>query len=120
MRKEVKEFIQKLKHGSVEFKETMQLIGSHYRYQPTPFKNGTENDIVFNEAGQNEGSCKVFAFAKLHHLSELETLKCFGHFYHKDVLGNPDSETHPNIRTFMKYGWSGIRFDKEPLIPIER
>lgn len=97
--------------SAVEFEQVMQVIDQYYDYIPTRFLNG---DIV-NEAGENEGSCKIFAFAQIHQLSELETLALFGKYYREDVLENPTGEDHPNIRNFILDGWLGIRFDLPPL-----
>lgn len=96
---------------TVEFDQVMAVIGEHYDYTPAHFSNG---DVV-NEAGSNEGSCKVFAFGQINALSELETLALFGRFYRDDVLANPAGEDHANIRNFLLDGWLGIRFHSEPL-----
>ena len=45
---------------SVKFADTIALIDSNYVFSPSQFNNG---DVV-NEAGQNSGSCKVFAFGQ--------------------------------------------------------
>lgn len=95
----------------IEFAEVISAIESHYNYRPTRFRNG---DTV-NEAGSNEGSCKIFAFAQLNQLSPAETLACFGQYYRDDVLGNPDGSDHANIRNFMQSGWEGIQFDQAAL-----
>ena len=97
---------------SIEFQDTMAFIESMYKYFPTKFKNGN----LVNQAGENEGSCKIFAFAKLNKLNEENTLACFGAYYRVDVLQNPDAENHQNIRNFMNTGWTGIEFDREALI----
>jgi len=68
-----------------------------------------------NEAGQNSGSCKIFAFAQRHGLSQQQALACFGTYYRDDVLQNPNGTDHQNIRNFMDTGWPGIAFDGEPL-----
>lgn len=96
---------------TVEFPDVIELINSKYTYIPTAFRN---NDI-HNEAGQNTGSCKIFAFARLHELTEEQTLALFGAFYRADVLKTPDGDSHPNIRQFIKTGWAGIEFDGVPL-----
>ena len=96
---------------TIDFRQVMDLIAEHYDYTPTRFSNGP----VVNEAGTNEGSCKLFAFAQLQNLSELETLALFGAFYRDDVMGNPAGEDHANIRNFILDGWLGIRFDEMPL-----
>jgi hypothetical protein len=91
----------------------MALIDELYDFTPTAFSNGATR----NEADQNNGSCKLFSFAKLHGLSQQQTLTCFGDYYRKDVLGNPDGSDHANIRNFMKSGWEGISFEGEALKP---
>ncbi|MGH8558319.1 MAG: HopJ type III effector protein [Methylococcales bacterium] len=39
-----------------------------------------------NDAGTNEGSCKIFFFALLHGLEKDKTLKLFGDYYRIDIL----------------------------------
>lgn len=96
---------------SIDFAMVINVIDASYQYTPTRFTNGT----VVNEAGTNEGSCKVFAFAELHQLSEMETLALFGKYYREDVMENPAGNDHGNIRNFILDGWLGIRFEGEPL-----
>ncbi|MDG3087904.1 HopJ type III effector protein [Vibrio hannami] len=95
------------KPNEVMFEQTMQVIDEHYDFNPVSFVNGETE----NQAGQNNGSCKIFAFAKLQGLDESSTLACFGQYYRDDVLKNPDGSDHANIRNFIKHGWAGIRFD---------
>ena len=102
----------------IEFNQVMEVIDENYRYTPTFFSNGTGESVAINEAGTNEGSCKIFAFAKLHSLSEGQTLQCFGGYYRDDVLKHPDAQDHGNIRNFMKTGWAGLKFSTLPLEPI--
>jgi hypothetical protein len=112
----VKEFIARVKSGErVSFEETMALIREQYDYSPTRFSNGVGNSKVVNEAGTNEGSCRIFAFARLNRLAPEHTLALFGDYYREQVLNHPDGTDHANIRTFMKHGWAGIAFDGEPL-----
>ncbi len=96
---------------SIEFPDVIALINSLYTFIPTAFSN---NDI-YNEAGQNTGSCKVFAFARLHEFTQEQTLALFGAYYRADVLRTPDGDSHPNIRQFMQTGWAGIEFEGVPL-----
>lgn len=96
--------------SSIDFEQTMQVIADNYQYNASGFHNGD----LYNEAGQNEGSCKIFAFAQLNDLSEQQALACFGRFY-QDVLATPEGSDHGNIRNFMKSGWQGVRFDQQPL-----
>ncbi|MEW4922177.1 HopJ type III effector protein [Algibacter sp. 2305UL17-15] len=106
-------FINKLKNTtkSIAFSDTMAVIDQTYEFKPTAFKNGT----LENAEGQNSGSCKLFAFAKLQGFSKDETLACFGQFYFEDVLEDPNGEGHQNIRNFMKTGFEGLSFEKNPL-----
>jgi hypothetical protein len=111
-------FIQRLNTNPelVEFDETIAVIDANYVYSPMTFHNG----VLTNEAGQNEGSCKVFAFASLNRLNQLQTLHCFGRYYREDVLDHPQGESHQNIRQFMQTGWEKIRFQEQPLTPMAR
>ena len=61
----------------IDFQAVMTAIAENYDYTPAQFSNGLEHDRIFNHAGENEGSCKIFAFAQLHGLTEHETLACF-------------------------------------------
>lgn len=108
------DFLQKLNDtpDSVEFTNTIAVIDALYDFTPTTFQNGE----VLNGTGQNNGSCKLFAFAMMNKLSEQQTLHCFGNYY-RDVLNNPNGSDHQNIRNFMKYGWAGIQYDAMPLTP---
>ncbi len=106
-------FIEKLNAQPelVEFSETMDVIDNHYDFTPTDFSNGKS----MNQAGQNNGSCKIFAFALLNQLSVEQTLVCFGQYYREDVLQNPMNNDHQNIRNFMVTGWAGIQFNAQAL-----
>ena len=108
-------FLQQLNTSvdSIEFNDVMKIINEYYIYTPVTFSNGE----LINNAGTNEGSCKIFAFALLHNLTEQKTLACFGKFYREDVLLNPNRDDHGNIRTFIKLGWNGISFPSAALVP---
>ena len=106
----------KTQNKSIEFERVISLIDEIYDYRPTKFNNGVGCDVVVNDAGTNEGSCKVFAFASLHKLNQEETLRCFAQHY-ASVLAEPEGTAHANIRNFMKYGWAGIVFERAPLAP---
>ncbi len=114
--KQLNEYLEKVKNSqeTLEFNELMGLIDSHYIFTPTEFSNGN----IINQAEQNQGSCKLFYFAKLHNLNQQQTLACFGAYYRQDVLENPDADNHQNIRNFMQYGWDGIKFSGIPLKQI--
>jgi len=106
-------FLQQLNNDSQEvtFDETMQVIDAMYDFTPVAFTNATLN----NEAGENNGSCKIFSFARLQNLSKEQTLACFGDYYRKDVLSNPQGTDHQNIRNFINNGWEGIKFNADAL-----
>lgn len=107
----VSEFIDMLKSDvkSISFQDTIAVIDENYSFTPADFSNGNQ----INKAGENNGSCKIFAFAKLNQLDKLHTLSCFGSYYYQDVLQNPEGIDHQNIRNFMEFGWDGIRFENE-------
>lgn len=107
------QLIDALNADVVDFSQTVQTIEQEYDFTPTRFVNGE----TVNEAGTNNGSCKIFAFAKLHGLSEQATLNAFGDYYRVDVLQHPEKEDHQNIRNFMRFGWQGVQFDGAALQP---
>ncbi|EKO3559758.1 HopJ type III effector protein [Vibrio fluvialis] len=92
---------------NVVFAEVIATIDAHYYFTPTAFDNGETR----NEANQNNGSCKIFAFAQLNQLSPEATLACFGDFYRQDVLQHPENDDHQNIRNFIRFGWDGVKFE---------
>jgi hypothetical protein len=92
--------------------EVIAFIEAHYQHTPTAFKNGTAH----NEATQNQGSAKVFAFAQLNKLNKEDTLYLFAEHY-QSVLATPDGTDHQNIRQFMINGWQGIAFEGQALSP---
>jgi ureidoglycolate hydrolase len=96
---------------SVSFNDVMQVISDNYEYSSSTFINAQ----LVNQAGTNEGSCKIFAFAKLHNLSEQATLNCFGQYYREDVIKHPSGDDHGNIRSFINNGWQGITFENNVL-----
>lgn len=95
---------------SLEFSTVIAVIDARFEFTPTTFTNGS----VTNEANSNNGSCKVFSFAKMNQLSPAETLFLFGEHYQK-VLATPTETDHQNIRNFMQTGWEGISFDGNAL-----
>lgn len=96
----------------ISFNEVIDSITQHYHYSSSRFHNGVAHDRMANEAGSNEGSCKIFSFARLNNLTKQQTLHCFGDYYRQDVLQNPQGSDHANIRRFITHGWSGITFDQ--------
>lgn len=101
-----------LEAGHSDFEDTLTLVERHCDYAPTGFHNGP----LYNAAGENEGSCKVFALGQFGNLTEAQALLLFGRHY-QSVLDDPAGTAHGNIRQFMTSGWSGIRFDGPALRP---
>ena len=91
---------------SIEFEVTMAAIEEGFDYSAVAFKCGD----LESTAEQNQGSAKIFSFAKIQKLKKETTLELFGRFYRDDVLGNADGDDHGNIRNFMKSGWDGVSF----------
>jgi hypothetical protein len=108
----IQEFKTKLKSNlsAVIFAETMQVIEDYYTFNPTAFTNG---DII-NNAGENNGSWKLFVFAMRQEFTKEETLFCFGEYY-QTVLEDKNGTSHQNIRNFMKTGFKGLSFKNKAL-----
>ena len=105
--------------ANVKFTEVMQKIDELYDHNPQFGYSsgvGTDGFETENKAGTNMGSNKVFYFAKMHDFTEEMTLRLFCEHY-QDVLDTPDGQSHLNIRSFMKNGWAGVRFEGETLRP---
>ena len=109
----IQDFLDKLHNAShtLQFSDTMAVVDANYIFAPTAFCNGEYE----NAAGQNSGSCKLFAFAQAHGFNQAQTLACFGDYYRVDVLQHPNNTDHQNIRNFMVHGWQGIHFEGQPL-----
>ena len=99
-----------LKDGSVKFADVLAFIEARYQHTPTAFRNGAQ----FNAATENQGSAKVFSFAKLEGLNQQDTLKLFAEHY-ASVLATPEASDHQNIRQFMQNDWDGVKFEGEAL-----
>jgi hypothetical protein len=110
MQEQLTTLIKNLKDNKTSFKEVLEFIETYYTHQPTAFKNGDAN----NEATQNQGSAKVFAFAQLNNLSKEDTLYLFAEHY-QSVLNHLNGTDHQNIRQFMLNGWDGVKFEGDCL-----
>jgi hypothetical protein len=110
MKEQLLALIAASKQNSLAFSDVIKFIETYYQHQPTAFKNGD----AYNEATQNQGSAKVFAFAQHNDLSPADTLYLFAEHYHA-VLVTPDATDHQNIRQFMANGWDGIVFEGKVL-----
>lgn len=106
MNKQISTLLNNLKEGTALFKDVLEFIDARYQHQPTAFKNGA----AYNEATQNQGSARVFAFAQINNLSKEDTLQLFAEHY-RAVLDTPEGTDHQNIRQFIANGWDGIVFE---------
>eukprot|EP00531_Pseudo-nitzschia_arenysensis_P011447 CAMPEP_0116132966 /NCGR_PEP_ID=MMETSP0329-20121206/9846_1 /TAXON_ID=697910 /ORGANISM="Pseudo-nitzschia arenysensis, Strain B593" /LENGTH=211 /DNA_ID=CAMNT_0003627549 /DNA_START=44 /DNA_END=679 /DNA_ORIENTATION=+ len=88
------------------FEEVMEVIDENFETGLIEFKNGD----ILNKQGENEGSAKVLSYAALSDFDKETTLKLWGQYY-REVLADPDGDSHQNIRNFMKYGWDGVPFE---------
>lgn len=95
-----------LAQGEAKFSDVLAFIEATYTYTPKAFKNGQQA----NAATENQGSAKVFSFAKLNAFDKEQTLSLFAEHY-ASVLNTPEATDHQNIRQFMIHGWDGIYFD---------
>ncbi|MFV0141124.1 MULTISPECIES: HopJ type III effector protein [Empedobacter] len=102
--------LEKLNQNEANFADVIAHIEENYIYTASAFVNGNQE----NAADQNQGSAKVFAFAKLNNFSEDDTLKLFAEHY-QAVLDSPEGTDHNNIRQFMQNGWEGVTFENEVL-----
>lgn len=100
----------RLDSKEIQFKDILDYIAERYDYTPSAFQNGNQ----YNAEHENQGSARVFSFARLHGLSTEDTLKLFAEHY-EAVLSTPEGIDHQNIRQFMQNGWEGVKFDREVL-----
>lgn len=112
MNTDISRLLHGIDKGDLSFLDVLAFIDANYLYTPVEFYNGE----VVNAAGVNEGSAKVFSFAKLHNLNQLDTLKLFAEHY-QAVLANPLGHNHANIRNFIHYGWQGFALPINALTP---
>lgn len=98
--------------STITFADTKAVIAQHFEFSPTAFSNGEQ----YNEAGENNGSCQIFALGLLLKLTKEQALACFGeHYVH--VLATPEGQDHLNIRNFIQHGWDGIDYQSQALTP---
>ncbi|OEU20818.1 HopJ-domain-containing protein [Fragilariopsis cylindrus CCMP1102] len=91
---------------SLKMEELMDLIDTHYEVGLLEFKNGD----ILNKQGENVGSAKLLSYAAISDFDKETTLKLWGQYY-REVLADPDGDSHQNIRNFMKTGWDGVPFE---------
>jgi len=100
---------------SLMLADTLAVIDSLYDFTPVAFSNGD----MHNAAGEAERSCRMYAFARRHGLTEAQTVRLFGEHY-REVLEDPEGTSHRTIRIFMKTGFSGLNYSADPLHPKAR
>lgn len=97
---EAKEFAEMIKDGGeTSFNDAIALIDKHYTYFEVPFSCGDIN----NEPNENVASAKIFSFALMTQMDEKAALRLFGDYA-------KDSDSHPNIKNFLKLGWGAVTF----------
>jgi hypothetical protein len=111
IKEQISTLLRNLKDKSIAFKDVLELIDAYYQHQPTAFKNGD----AYNEATQNQGSARIFAFAQINNLAKEDTLSLFAEHY-QSVLDNPNGTDHQNIRQFIAHGWDGVVFEGQALL----
>ncbi|QQT24770.1 HopJ type III effector protein [Sphingobacterium spiritivorum] len=99
-----------LSAGQAKFADVLAYIALRYEYTPTAFQNGLQHNAV----SENQGSAKIFAFARDQGLTQDQTLALFAEHY-AAVLETPEGADHQNIRQFMINGWDGIHFEGQVL-----
>ncbi|MEB3817248.1 HopJ type III effector protein [Acinetobacter sp. IK35] len=104
------ELLAQLQAGTAKFSDVLAYIEARYQHTPTAFQNGEQ----YNAATENQGSAKVFSFAKLQGLDQAQTLSLFAEHY-ASVLATPEGTDHQNIRQFMQNGWDGVKFEGQAL-----
>ncbi|MDM1248069.1 HopJ type III effector protein [Acinetobacter sp. R933-2] len=105
------QLLTQLQNGEAKFSDVLAFIEARYNHTPTAFQNGQQH----NAATENQGSAKVFSFAKLNGLDQAQTLSLFAEHY-ASVLASPEASDHQNIRQFMQNGWDGIKFEGTALV----
>ena len=101
--------------GTLRFSAVIDTLRRHYECTPVAFSTGVGSDRrTDNAAGTNAASSQLLAFARRLGLDEPTTLALYAEHY-RDVLADPDGSGHANIRAFMANGWSGVRFQGDPL-----
>ena len=95
---------------TIQFEQVIAAIDAEFDFKPTAFIVGKQQ----NAAGENQGSCKVLAFAHSAGLSQKHALLLFAEHY-RAVLAEPDGSAHQNIRQFMEHSWQQVSFATKPL-----
>ncbi len=104
--------LQQLDQGNAKFSDVLDVINAHYDFTATAFDNGS----VHNAAGENSGSCRVFAYAQLQGLNAEDTVKLFAE-HAASVFAHPEGNDHQNIRNFIQHGWAGVKMAGTALSP---
>jgi hypothetical protein len=108
------DYLVKLKSGEqMRFEDLMQVIDDNYQVIATQFTNGD----LQNSATENQGSAKLLSFAKIHQLTDEQTLRCFGQYY-DEVLNDKTGKSHANIRNIIKTGLANVQFEQLALNKI--
>ena len=94
--------------------QLMAALESALEYGQRVQKERTDPQMGLFDMGDKQASINAPALPEIGEWDEKQLLACFGEHY-RQVLADPGCESHANIRTFMRHGWKGIRFEQEPL-----
>lgn len=94
---------------NTDFGNTIQAIDSILETEPVDFVNGE----VPNTSGENLWSLKVLAFGKMMWFHTQEVLSMFWEYY-REVIDNPDGNSHQNIRALQKTGIECVDISENP------
>lgn len=106
----IQQLLLDIKNNQLKFADIIAYIDAHYQHTATAFHNGAQ----YNQSHENQGSAKIFSFAKLNQFNKEQTLSLFVEHY-ANVLAHPNQTDHQNIREFIKNGWDGIAFEGQAL-----
>jgi len=87
------------------FDDVVAYLDKLYLFVPAGFTN----DGVVCGKGENHGAQKIFSYAADSSLNQKATLALFRERYDA-VLADPNGTSYPEIRKFIKSGWTFMHF----------
>lgn len=92
-------------NSDVQMDDVIAVCDREFEYTDSSFSVGA----VENKVGTNVKSSKILSFAYLTKMDTETALKCYGEVY-REVLVDPDGDSHGNIRALMKGGTECVKF----------
>mmetsp|Transcript_21333 Transcript_21333/g.66987 ORF Transcript_21333/g.66987 Transcript_21333/m.66987 type:complete len:217 (+) Transcript_21333:165-815(+) len=102
---EAKAYAESIKTKVVTMDDVIDVIDANFAYTDVAFSVGK----VQNDAGTNVKSSKILAYGYLTKMDTETVLKCYGSVY-DDVKGDPNGDSHANIRALMAGGVEAVKF----------